>query len=92
MIFFRIRSVIVPGVPTTMCAVMLEVPLGKLSLMAYSVCTGVNLPIATTTDMICRASSREGARQRACGLFFEKSTRLSIVNTNAAVFPVPDCD
>lgn len=109
------RSVIVPGVPTMTCAVTFETDLGRWSLIAYSVCTGVNLPIATTTDMICRASSRDGARQRACGgcaqcicvssrttvrvggrrtcgLFSEKSTRLSIVSTNAAVLPVPDCD
>src|SRR6266478_3595073 len=88
----RMRSVIVPGVPTTICAVMLDTPLGKWSLIAYSVCTGVNLPIAAMTDMIWRANSREGARHRACGLFFVKSTRESIVRTNAAVLPVPDCD
>ena len=55
----------VPGVPTIMCAVTFVAFLGRLSLMAYSVCTLVNLPMATTTDMICRANSRDGARQRA---------------------------
>lgn len=61
----RIRSVIVPGVPTMTCAVTLLAPFGRFSLIAYSVCTDVNLPIATTTDMICRASSRDGARHSA---------------------------
>ena len=63
--FLLIRSVIVPGVPTMICAVTFVAPLGRLSLIAYSVWIGVNLPIAFTTDMICLASSREGARQSA---------------------------
>ena len=62
----RIRSVIVPGVPTMMCAVTFFASFGRLSLIAYSVWIAVNLPIAFTTDMICRASSRDGARQSAC--------------------------
>lgn len=48
-----------------MCAVIVVAFRGRFSLIAYSVWTFVNFPMATTTDMICRASSREGARQRA---------------------------
>lgn len=48
------------------CAVMVVASLGKLSLIAYSVCTFVYLPMEVMTDMICRASSRDGARQMAC--------------------------
>jgi hypothetical protein len=44
----------------------------------------------TMTDMICRASSREGARQSAWVVGLEKSIRLSMVRTKAAVLPVPD--
>lgn len=48
----RIKSVIVPGVPTMTCAVTFVAFFGKWSLIAYSVCTEVNLPIVETTDMI----------------------------------------
>jgi hypothetical protein len=34
-------------------------------LIAYPVVTLVNFPISVTTDMIWRASSREGARHMA---------------------------
>lgn len=67
MTFRRSRSVMVPGVPTTICAVMRVVPLGRASLIAYSVCTSVNFPMAMTTDIICRANSRDGAKHKACG-------------------------
>ena len=40
-----------------------------------------------------RGSTRTaGGEPLTCGLLIEKSTRLSMVRTNAAVFPVPDCD
>ena len=50
--FRLIRSIIVPGVPIMIWAVIFVASLGKFSLMAYSVCTFVYLPIAVTTDMI----------------------------------------
>ena len=46
------KSIIVPGVPTIIWAVMLVASLGKLSLIAYSVWTLVYFPIAVITDMI----------------------------------------
>lgn len=78
MTFLRIRSVIVPGVPTTMCAVIFVAPLGRLSLIAYSVWMGVNLPIAATTDIIWRANSLEGARQRAWNTQFRHKAAILI--------------
>ncbi len=57
-------SITVPGVPMTTCA-STRVPLFHPSLTARKVLSGTNLPICWMTASICRASSREGARQRA---------------------------
>jgi len=54
---------------------MLVASLGRLSLIAYSVCTLVNLPMAVTTDMIWRASSLDGAKQMALGTRFSEYDR-----------------
>lgn len=69
---------------------------GKL---AHGDDNGHDLPCELTggrqTDCLCGVLSgmRDEEREvRACGLLTVKSTRLSIVRTKAAVFPVPDCD
>lgn len=57
---------IVPGVPTTIWHVNLGIPRLTESRPAWKHSTGVYSPIRSTTDMICSASSREGAMQMAC--------------------------
>lgn len=58
-------SMIVPGVPMTTCCVSLGIPRCTESRPAWKHSTGVYSPMRCTTDMICRASSRDGAIQIA---------------------------
>lgn len=74
--FFLIRFVIVPGVPTIICAETVLTSGERWSLIAYSVWTEVYLPILTMTVMIWRASSREGARHKAFSKMIIEMTKV----------------